>query len=85
MEKKQRNQSPCESCEEIGKRQIAAFILGTIGFLLIAGALGQAEFSEICASEFYIKTAIGLLMMFAALPLWGDFEEDKEQHYDNRK
>lgn len=84
MEKKQRNQSPAESCEEIGKRQIAAFIIGTIGFLLIAGAFGDVEFSTIMASEFHIKSVIGLLMMFAALPLW-ETDNERNDKGDNRK
>lgn len=66
-------------------RQIAAFIIGTIGFLLIAGALGQAEFSAIWAHEFYIKSGIGLLLMFAALPLWGEFEEEPGSDKKSRR
>lgn len=55
---------------------LAAFIISTIGFLLVLGAVGQAEFDGILASEFYIRSAIGLLLMFAALPLWGEFDDD---------
>lgn len=59
---------------------LAAFIVGSIGFLLVVGAVGQAEFESIVAAEFYIRSGIGLLMMFAALPLWGEFEEDDHDH-----
>lgn len=54
---------------------LAAFIIGSIGFLLVLGAVGQAEFDAIFAAEFYIRSGIGLLLMFAALPLCGDYEE----------
>lgn len=66
-------------------RQIAAFVIGTIGFLLIAGALGQAEFSAIWVDEFYIKSGIGLLLMFAALPLWGEYKEDSDTDKKSRR
>ncbi len=60
---------------------LAAFIISTIGFLLVLGTVGQAEFDGILAEEFYIRSGIGLLLMFAALPLWGEYDandHDKE-------
>lgn len=61
----------------INKRQIVAFVVGTIGFLLIVGTFGQAEFYAIMANEFYIRCGIGALLMCAALPLFGEQEEQK--------
>ena len=54
-------------------RQIAAFALLCLGFLLMVGTLGKYEFEGyISASEFLGKMGIGLAMMAAAFPVSGE-------------
>ena len=60
-------------------RQIAAFALLCLGFLLMVGTLGKYEFDGyISAHEFLAKTAIGIGMMAAAFPVSGELGIRKE-------
>lgn len=60
-------------------REITAVVLFTLGFLLILGAVGQAEYSYIWADEFNIRAGIGIVLMAAALPVSGDIELPKKK------
>lgn len=60
-------------------RQIAAFALLCLGFLLMVGTLGKYEFEGyISAHEFLAKIAIGIGMMAAAFPVSGELDLRKE-------
>lgn len=61
-------------------RYTAAGILLVIGFMLVVGTMGKYDFQGyINASEFIVKTVIGIALMAVAVPVSGDFngEEDK--------
>ena len=60
------------------KREIAAGIVGAIGFLFCLSAVGQAEFDGIFVEEFALRSAIGILLMFASVPLSGDIDSEKK-------
>lgn len=61
------------------KREIAAGIVGAIGFLVCLSAVGQAEFDGIYVEEFAARSVVGILLMFAAVPLSGDIDEKKNR------
>ena len=61
-------------------REITAAILFALGFLLILGAVGQAEYSYIWADEFNVRAGIGIALMAAALPVSGDIELPKKKN-----
>lgn len=60
----------------MSKRQIAAGIIGAIGFLICLSAVSQAEFDGIFVEDFAARSVIGILLMFAAVPLSGDIDID---------
>lgn len=60
------------------KREIAAGIVGAIGFLICLSAVSQAEFDGIFVEEFALRSAIGILLMFAAVSLSGDIDGKKK-------
>lgn len=62
----------------MSKRQIIAAIVGTIGFLACLSAVGQAEFDGIFVEEFALRSAVGILLMFASVPLSGDIDGEKK-------
>ncbi len=60
-------------------REKIAAVMSVVGFLIALGAAGQAELSAIWADEYYIRSGIGLLLMFAAIPVSGDMKgSDKD-------
>lgn len=61
------------------KREIAAGIIGAIGFLACLSAVSQAEFDGIFVEEFAARSVIGILLMFASVPLSGDVDEKKNR------
>ena len=62
----------------MSKRQIAAAIVGAIGFVVCLSAVSQAEFDGIYVEEFAARSVIGILLMFAAVPLSGDIDSEKK-------
>ena len=60
------------------KREIAAGIIGAIGFLVCFSAVGQAEFDGIFVEDFAARSVIGILLMFASVPLSGDIDGEKK-------
>ena len=57
------------------KRYIAAFALLAAGFLLIIGSVGKMEFDGfISPTELFIKAAVGIALMAAAVPVSGDVD-----------
>ena len=62
------------------KREIVAAIIGTIGFLVCLSAVGQAEFDGIFVEEFAARSAIGILLMFASIPISGDIDNGKKKN-----
>lgn len=60
------------------KREIAAGIVGAIGFLVCLSAVGQAEYDGIFIEEFAARSVIGILLMFASVPLSGDIDGKKK-------
>lgn len=62
----------------MSKRQIIAAIVGTIGFLVCFSAVGQAEYDGIFVEEFAARSVVGILLMFAAVPLSGDIDGEKK-------
>ena len=61
------------------KRQVIAAIVGVIGFLFCLSAVSQAEFDGIFVEEFAARSVVGILLMFAAVPLSGDIDEKKNR------
>ncbi len=57
-------------------REKIAAVMSILGFLIALGAAGQAELSAIWVDEYYIRSGIGLLLMFAAFPVSGDMKRD---------
>ncbi len=55
-------------------REKIAAVMSVVGFLIALGAAGQAEFSAIWADEYYTRSGIGLLLMFASIPVSGDLK-----------
>ena len=64
----------------MSKREIAAGIVGTIGFLVCFSAVGQAEFDGIFVEEFAARSVVGILLMFASVPLSGDIDNGKKKN-----
>lgn len=62
----------------MNKRYIAAGIIGAIGFLICLSAVSQAEFDGIFVEEFAARSAVGILLMFASVPLSGDIDGEKK-------
>ena len=60
------------------KREIAAGIIGAIGFLVCLSAVGQAEYDGIFVEEFAARSVVGILLMFASVPLSGDIDGEKK-------
>ena len=58
------------------KRQVIAGVMLVVGALLMAGALGTAEFNDDFGREFLTRTIIGLALVFAAIPVSGDLEDE---------
>ena len=58
------------------KRQIIAGVLLLVGALLMAGALGAAEFTDDFGRGFLARTIIGVLLIFFAIPVSGDLEDE---------
>ena len=60
----------------MNKRYIIAFIILALGLVLVVGTFGKYEFDGfIDPAEFIGKTALGLLMMAAAVPVSGDLDD----------
>ncbi len=57
-------------------REKIAAVMSILGFLIALGAAGQAELSAIWVDEYYIRSGIGLLLMFVAFPVSGDMKRD---------
>ena len=57
------------------KRQIIAGVMLVVGALLMVGALGTAEFTDNFGREFLVRTIIGAVLIFAAIPVSGDLTE----------
>ena len=67
-------------------RYLAAGALLFFGFLLMVGTLGKLEFDGfIEPAEFLAKTAIGIAMMAASVPVSGDMDEIVEEISEQRK
>ena len=54
------------------KRQIIAGVMLAVGILLMIGAWGAAEFNDDFGREFLSRTTIGLILIFASIPVSGD-------------
>ena len=69
----------------MNKRYIIAFILLALGLVLVVGTFGKYEFDGfIDPAEFIGKTALGLLMMAAAVPVSGDLKgSDEDEDTDS--
>ena len=59
----------------MSKRQIIAGVMLAAGILLMIGAFGAAEFENSFGREFLTRTIIGLVLVFAAIPISGDLKE----------
>lgn len=57
-------------------RQIIACVIFVIGFLLVVGAVGEAEFDYILASDFWIRSISGLVLIAASIPVSGELSGD---------
>ncbi len=55
-------------------REKIAAVMSILGFLIALGAARQAELSAIWADEYYMRSGIGLLLVFAAFPVSGDLK-----------
>ena len=58
------------------KRQIIAGTMLVVGALLMVGALGTAEFYDDFGRGFIVRSVIGVLLVFAAIPMSGDLEDE---------
>lgn len=58
------------------KRQIIAGVMLVVGALLMIGAFGTAEFEDDFGGGFITRTMIGLALVFAAIPVSGDLEDE---------
>lgn len=64
----------------MNKRQIIAAIMAVIGTLLLFGAVGSVEFGGIIsAGEFIARSAIGIALIGAAVPVSGDLDIDPDE------
>ena len=68
----------------MNKRYIIAGALIIVGLLLIFGAAGEADFSGEFEREFIARAAVGLLLIFAAVPVSGDLDIDPEEKKNRR-
>ena len=68
----------------MNKRYIVAGALIAIGLLLIFGAAGEEDFSGGFEREFIARAAVGLLLIFAAVPVSGDLDVDPEEKKNRR-
>lgn len=58
------------------KRQVVAGVMLVVGVLLTIGTLGTAEFENSFGRDFITRTIIGLALVFAAIPVSGDLEDE---------
>lgn len=56
----------------MNKRYIIAAILGILGFLTIAGAVGSMEFDNLSGKDVFVNILVGIALLFAAVPVSGD-------------
>ncbi len=68
----------------MNKRYTIAGILITVGVLLIFGAAGDADFSGGFEREFIRRSVLGLILIFAAVPVSGDLDIDVPEEKKNR-
>ena len=66
------------------KRQIIAAIMAVIGTLLLFGAVGSVEFGGTTAGEFIARSAIGIALIGASVPVSGDLDIDPEEKKNRR-
>lgn len=60
-------------------RYIIAAVLGIIGFLLIAGAVGSLEQGLIGIGETILRAVLGIALVLVAVPVSGDFERGERK------
>ena len=60
----------------MSKRQVVAGVMLVVGALLMAGSLGTAEFTDDFGRGFLARTIIGVLLIFFAIPISGDLEDE---------
>lgn len=58
----------------MNKRYIIAAILGILGFLTIAGAVGSMEFDNLSGKDVFVNILVGIALLFAAVPVSGDLK-----------
>lgn len=67
----------------INTRAIIAGFVFFVGFLLLVGAVGQAEYSCIEAGEFALRTILGGIMLIASMVVGG--LDDIKEYIDDKK
>ena len=67
------------------KREIAAGIVGALGFLLMLSAVSLADFGELSVGEFATRAVVGILLMAVSLPISGDITADNYARKKNRR
>ncbi len=64
------------------KRERIAAALLALGILICIGTVGDADFNGMWADEYYIKAGIGIVLLFAAIPVSGDVPSKESE--DNK-
>lgn len=64
----------------MNKRYIIAAILGILGFLTIAGAVGSMEFDNLSGKDVFVNILVGIALLFAAVPVSGDLKREKRRN-----
>ena len=62
----------------MNKRYIIAAILGILGFLTIAGAVGSLEYCEIGVGEMFARVGAGVALIAVAVPVSGNLPHQKK-------
>ena len=75
-----RHNKIAKEVKTVNRRYIAAVILGTIGFLLLLGAVGSMEYGEIGEREAMIRGIIGMALLLVSAPVSGDMEKKNLQN-----
>ncbi|HCD70887.1 MAG TPA: hypothetical protein DEQ68_09715 [Ruminococcaceae bacterium] len=68
----------------MNKRYIIAAILGILGFLTIAGAVGSMEFDDKDFGDVFVNILVGIALLFAAVPVSGDMNRNNDDEKENR-
>lgn len=67
-------------------RQMIAAAMAVVGALLLFGAVGALEFGGVIpAGEFIARSAIGIALIGAAVPVSGDLDMEGDENNDTRR